>query len=325
MPADSPILSSTGRFTTELRRLGHYCHDHCSRCGQKFPTGIPAYAGYDKRGQPVYVGRCCLAEIAELASHMYWWWESYKRPAANAPLWRYMDFAKFIALLTDNGVYFSRVDLLGDRFEGARGVASREPEWRQNSLTYLTEAILNAPDVHPPVDREDALKQAEVLYDLIASHSASEIRRTYVSCWHENEGESEALWRLYCPPLSTGVAVHTDFASLDAALDPGSGAVFGHVQYVDFNKSFAGSYDRVFWKRKPLSHEAEVRGVIHRMEIDPLPSGVIVPADLERLTKKLVISPFAPPWFEAVLQNTIKTFGLTLPVYRSELEAEPFF
>ncbi|HEY3918635.1 MAG TPA: hypothetical protein VGL83_12625 [Stellaceae bacterium] len=238
-----------------------------------------------------------------------------------------MDFAKFVALLTDGGMYFSRVDLLGDRFEGVRGIASREPEWRQYSLTYLMAAILNPPHGSPAPDAKVALEQTEELYSQITAAGEREIKESFVCCWHENEVESEGLWRLYCPPPSAGVAIHTDFVSLDAALDPSFGAVFGHVRYIDFNNAFAGTYDRIFWKRKSLSHEAEVRGVVHRrgMEADPPPSGVIVPADLKVLIKKLVISPFAPPWFEAALQKAIKTFNLTLPVCRSELTAEPFF
>jgi hypothetical protein len=72
---------------------------------------------------------------------------------------------------------------------------------------------------------------------------------------------------------------------------------FGCVNYIDFKKRFAGTYDRVFYKRKSLSHEAEVRGVLNSGRSSPDAVGVSVPIDLERLADRVVVSPFAPTWF----------------------------
>jgi hypothetical protein len=88
-------MKSTGRFTPALRKLTHYSYDHCSQCGGVLIKGIAAYAGYTKTGAEVYVGECCLASVSELASHIYWWWTTYKRPAPETALWRYMDLSKF--------------------------------------------------------------------------------------------------------------------------------------------------------------------------------------------------------------------------------------
>jgi len=37
----------------------------------------------------------------------------------EAPIWRYVDFTEFAALLTSQSLYFSRADRLGDAFEGS--------------------------------------------------------------------------------------------------------------------------------------------------------------------------------------------------------------
>src|SRR6266446_1748276 len=42
----------------------------------------------------------------------------WDRPPDDTVIWRYMDFAKFVSLLSDRRLYFSRVDLLGDVYEG---------------------------------------------------------------------------------------------------------------------------------------------------------------------------------------------------------------
>ena len=48
----------------------------------------------------------------------------------NVPIWRYMDIAKFLSLLDKQSLFFSRLDHLGDPFEGSltrqRELARRE-------------------------------------------------------------------------------------------------------------------------------------------------------------------------------------------------------
>lgn len=255
-------MKSTGRFTPALRKLVQYSYDHCFQCGAPLAKGVAAYAGYTTAGDERYVGECCRATITELASHIYWWWSTYKRPTPETVLWRYMDFSKFVALLKDGALYFARADHLGDPFEGARGIAQREEEWKAYCLEYFREAIRTAPGQTEEVSPERIEEEAERLYRDFEVVGKREIRNTFVSCWHANEGESEALWRLYCPPPIPGIAIRTEFGALDRALDDSFFIKFGYVQYVNFAETFAGTYDRIFWKRASLSHEAEVRGVI---------------------------------------------------------------
>jgi hypothetical protein len=40
-------------------------------------------------------------------------------PEDDTTIWRYMNFAKFVSILHDNSLCFSRLDLLGGPFEGA--------------------------------------------------------------------------------------------------------------------------------------------------------------------------------------------------------------
>ena len=39
---------------------------------------------------------------------------SFRPPPEEAVLWRYMDFTKFVSLLSTNALYFARADTLGD-------------------------------------------------------------------------------------------------------------------------------------------------------------------------------------------------------------------
>ena len=53
----------------------------------------------------------------------------------DAVLWRYMDFPKFVSMLKEGALWFSRADLLGDPLEGSFTQA-REME-RQRMLENL--------------------------------------------------------------------------------------------------------------------------------------------------------------------------------------------
>jgi len=235
-----------------------------------------------------------------------------------------MDFSKFIAILNNKALYFPRADQLGDPFEGARGAADREKEWKAYCLQYFREAIQTAPGPSKP--SENLAGEAERLYQDFVEFGKREIQNTFVSCWHASDVESEALWRLYCPPETAGIAIRTQFSALDLALDDRFSVKFGYVQYIDFAKNFSGTYDRIFWKRSSLRHEAEVRGVITKgWAKNSNELGLLIPINLPLAVSAVVTSPFASHWFGSLVKSTIQKFDINLPVVPSNLLAEPFF
>src|SRR4051794_6040329 len=94
-------LGSTGRIIHSLRKLMINQWNTCSLCGQIIPKGRPGFAGYDKHGSPIFVGACCGSQLAELASPTYWGVTHTLNISVedSRSLWRYMDFAKFTAML----------------------------------------------------------------------------------------------------------------------------------------------------------------------------------------------------------------------------------
>jgi hypothetical protein len=104
-------------------------------------------------------------------------------------------------------------------------------------------------------------KQARSLLHQTSVVASAMRRYNFVSCWHANTGESEALWRLYSPNAHSGVAIKATADSLMRSLEDCSQVRLGRVLYIDYRTGFAGTNDRIFWKRKSLAHEAEVRAV----------------------------------------------------------------
>lgn len=322
---DRALAKSTGRFTPALRRLTHHSYDACGRCGARIAKPEPALAGYDADDTPIYVGYCCRDALKELASHIYWSWHADRRCASGQKLWRYMDLAKFMSLLEDRTMFFARADKLSDRFEFAAGITERQEAWEEHYKAFFREAICTVPGRIEPPPEEDLVKDAERLLGEMRLGAERERQRTFVNCWNANSVESEALWRLYCPPPQPSVVIQTTAEALEASLGDQTDVEIGHVQYVDFKTAFAGPYERIYVKRKSLAHEAEVRAVFKRMSMENPPAGLMVPVDLEQLVMAVVVSPFAPPWLHALLEKTMMRHGVNLPLRQSELLAEPFF
>jgi hypothetical protein len=317
-------MESTGNFTADLLALRARSYDRCQTCDRALPEGEPALAGYGASGEALYVGACCSGRVTELASHIYWWWKVDTRVSPEITLWRYMDLAKFLHLLESRSLFFPRADKFDDAFEGASGLAERQGEWDSHYLEYFRGAIRRPPEGYPSPPEESVEPEAQRLLIEMKAGIKRERESTYISCWHANPGESEALWRLYCPAGSAGVALQTTAGRLASALDA-SDIELGRVHYIDYRKGFSGLHDRIFWKRSSLSHEAEVRAVFKQRFLHEENNGAARLVDVETLCVSVVPSPFSPPWFSDLLQSLLERYELMIPLARSELLSRPFF
>ncbi len=73
------------------------------------------------------VGACHADQLIELATPVYWSGSLDLSVEDERVVWRYMDFAKFVSMVQHQGFFASPASHLGDRFEGAVGLVSREP------------------------------------------------------------------------------------------------------------------------------------------------------------------------------------------------------
>jgi hypothetical protein len=54
-----------------------------------------------------------------------------------------------------------------------------------------------------------------------------------ITCWHKNEFESEAMWKLYAAS-GDGIAIESTESQLHEAISERESLVIGEVRYVDF-------------------------------------------------------------------------------------------
>lgn len=245
-------------------------------------------------------------------------------------IWRYMDFARYVSMLLSKGLYFARIDQLGDPFEGASPAS-----FLGNYLKVFEGRLVDGK--LPPGLAEDR----------------GRVRlNTAVNCWHMNEHESLAMWKLYSAD-NKGVAIQTTCADLEQSLprlDSISNVLsedktepiqlrIGQVKYIDYDTDEVkglNTHVLAILKRKSFSFEQELRVIISRFMTVPIVvggppvsvfphGGVTVPVDLQQLVTQIVVSPMTPPWMAELVETVTKSLGYSFPVRRSTLDNLPTY
>lgn len=235
----------------------------------------------------------------------------------HATIYRYMDFAKFVWMLETGSLWFPRADKLEDQFEG-----SSAPANIAHAKKWLTDRIW-----------------PEHADQLMASRSAVAMNLrewVYVNCWHQNEGESVAMWHQHAR-TNQAVAIQSTYRRLCNCLP--EDVFVGEVAYIDYSREpiRGGSYLAAFvHKRRSFADESEIRAVwppsdwaepgsrAHRGP-NPEPFGRPLELTLGDLIEKVIAAPEAPKWFRKLVQDVTKKYGLAIPVVDSDLDQRPVF
>lgn len=314
----------SARLTLDLKRLAHEQHDNCVACGHAFVEGDTTHLGFSASDEPLYVCDRCSPKLAETAARYSYSPFPYERPRDTSLLWRYLDFPKYVSLLATRALHFARADTFGDPYEGAKGLRQRKDKWDAHFLSFFREALRTAP-VDDPKQRlsEDEIEQrAPKFIEELEQIGQADRSRTFLSCWHENPVESEAMWRLYAASFSNALAIRTTYERLYRALGRSPDIPIGRVKYIDMRTAFAGVNDAFWRKRLSFQHENEVRAVVRDFQAQT--PGKLVPCDLSILVEAVYVSPEAPSWFASVVNDVTAKYGLSVQVSPSTL-ADPHF
>lgn len=223
-----------------------------------------------------------------------------------------MDFPRFVAMLEYQGLFFTVANQMDDRFEGS--LMRPTPENLQRLSIELRKQ-----GITPERD-----------YDLLVQQLRSCVA---ISCWHSNEDESAAMWKLYSAQQQA-IAIRTTYSKLQAALSRNPSVVLTPVRYIRGNKDDAplDSISSAFlYKERSFQFEHEVRAIMADLHCfhpngsdEPtLREGSWVQVDLEALIDTIVIAPDAERWYFELVRRVSKHYGLSKPVQQSRL-ARPF-
>ena len=225
---------------------------------------------------------------------------SFKSPKNwDQKCWRYLDFIKFIDLIDSSQLYFTRIDKLEDQFEGT---------FTKKTYKKKNNAGLNYPNFYKQL-RADTL----------------------VNCWHMNDYESAAMWKLYLKS-DEGIAIQSTYKRIIKGLKPEKrfNTYVGVVKYLDYETdefNFGNAFNASLCKRKSFEHEREIRMMVDlsienpkfessKLQVD---HGYKININLTDLIECVYISPTAPQWIIKLIKAILTKYNLNLPVQQSQL------
>ncbi len=252
---------------------------------------------------------------------------------AGATVWRYLDFDKFKSLLETKSLFFCRTDKFSDPFEGS--IPRRESEFR------LTTYKNHANQFQYEFDEEKAI---ENIKGIQLRHQKFK-RGVVVNCWHINETESDAMWRLYLKS-NEGVAIQSTKERVENVIDKTAEEIsLSKVRYLDYEKDIwyhkveypHTSYNLIvplIHKRIEFVHEQEFRMFIQIQDAikndkywdtEPIEKGKLVEVDLLSLIENV----YLPPTIDMETTDKIMTLadnlGYKFNYLKSKLSSNPYY
>jgi hypothetical protein len=248
--------------------------------------------------------------------------ESFRLPTnKDVSIWRYMDLAKYLSMLDRRSLFFARATLLGDPFEDST------PKALVSGREYIRANRTTDPALAAYKDLPDAVfNMGDIFKNMV--------QRYLISCWHINEHESAAMWKLYSNS-SEAVCVRSTYRRLRLRLP--SNILIGEVNYINYETegfSVSNGFNFIMHKRLSFTHERELRAIFWEMdgtpEAEPFksqiePSGLAIEVDLPALIEHVYVSPTAAPWFANLVAAMTAKCGFAFPVSQSTLAAAPLY
>jgi hypothetical protein len=253
----------------------------------------------------VYITDICGILITKI-NNMYYEHCEIKTPEDNIIIWRYMNIEKFLSILENSELFFSRLDALEDKYEG-----------------------------HLPKKNKDIIVNLINKKNII-DHYLFLKKHCHVNCWHMNDEESVSMWSSYAPGNS-GIAIKSTIGRLKKAFkDAVEDIIIGPVSYIDYDNDSIkedSSFATSFYKRKNYKSEQEVRAFTstmsnctlnsnggYNLENETVASGISIKIDLSLLIEKIYVHPNAPIWFYELIKSIMKRYGYSsIEVMKSDI------
>src|SRR5262249_13701274 len=115
---------------------------------------------------------------------------AFPQPAEpHSRIWRYMNLGKFVWMLHRRALFFARADKLGDSYEGYyTQLNAIIGEQEHLAHTQEKERLLGM-----RFDSDQNKGSFRALLRLLIENR----KKYFVNCWHMNDEDSTAMWKLY--------------------------------------------------------------------------------------------------------------------------------
>jgi hypothetical protein len=244
-----------------------------------------------------------------------------------------MDRDKFESFLKNSALFFCRADKFIDPFEGS--LPKREADFRIKDAKKI-EAFFGRPF--------DQKLEEKNIRELAAWHKEAK-KATIVNCWHINNNESDAMWRLYLKD-NEGVAVQTTSEKIKLSIESCTEEIeYSRVQYLDYDTDIWHhpiDYPHTHYnlitplihKRLEFKHENEFRlyqrideaeGLEDFWNTQEFSIGKMIQVDIEILVDKIIFPPTSDEASQNKIMNLCKMYGYQFNYYKSALNQEPIY
>lgn len=210
-----------------------------------------------------------------------------KTPSDNDILYRYMDFYKFVSLVSKKELFFCKANRFEDPLECCY------PKDYYASGNSFNRIFQREGAKHGYIDSEiekikERVQEAQTIKNKIG-----------VISFCSKDYEYDSLWKLYSN-TKTGICLVTSAGKLKASIAQTTytGPIYiGKVNYRDYEREFIGVSNKfapIFTKRKEFENEHEVRAIIVKddnHQTDEIESGYRIPVDTKMLIEEIILSP----------------------------------
>ena len=237
--------------------------------------------------------------------------DKIETPDNNQKIWRYMDFSKYVDLLTTSELHFARADKFEDPYDCS-------------AMQFFGEPYKQLSSANP--QGKERTRQVNTFGRLFV----------YLNCWHMNDVQSAALWKLYSENKYETIAIQTTFEKLDSEIKLKYSRDGIRISKVKYDLENAGEpignppegrlfsilgWANIIYKRPSFAHEKELRAFIFqgydkRKENDTLRNEahleklmkerdefIRIPIDPAKLIEKVYVSPLAKDLFVELVKN----------------------
>jgi hypothetical protein len=221
-----------------------------------------------------------------------------------------MTHDRFKSLVGTESLFFCRADKFPDKWEGIFPIKMIEKFG---------------------LDKQSFPSDDGNIYTNCEWHIQKEARSHLINCWHVDDSESFAMWKIYGGEQQDAIAIQSTIGRLKKSLNANNERIWiGEVEYIDFrdwepknrffNSDTPNTLKTFFLKWHYFKYENEIRAVInkayknHRAE-----KGILVKVDISELIEKIYISATADKKKEKEISDVFIERGYSFPMYRSDL------
>lgn len=264
---------------------------------------------------------------------------------SNPPkhLWRYLDLTKFVMLLQQRSIWFSRPQYFDDPHEFSMDTVSQRAAivWRLNSFrdAYNRAVLLGRSDYLAsmshlidslPIESDGTIPACHLRLSQLSPALLSAIRKNYqdwqesflISCWRYAEKDNVAMWSQYAS-MDAGIAVVADHSALRSALRTHGDIRLTSVQYRDLANTQNEPMRTIPLSYKDIRFQTEEEFRFYfRADIGERP-GFPIPVRLPEVLTAVHVSPRAGSRFYDLVKDLLERYGLKIPLQTSPLAEIP--